>query len=82
MFNLQLPLNLQVTVCEKDWEKLNEKDRGKGFRVPELTESEKDWKQTKAIEEEDELDDDFYLRNRAPRRVKKRRFFIFEEEIP
>jgi hypothetical protein len=82
MFNLQLPFSLQVTVCEKDWETLNEKDWGKGFRVPELTESEKDWKQTKAIEEEDELDDDFCLRNRAIRRVKKRRFLIFEEEIP
>jgi hypothetical protein len=45
---------------EKDSERLNEKDWGIGFRVPELRESEKDWKQTNAIEEEeDELDDDF-----------------------
>jgi hypothetical protein len=36
----------------------------------------------KAIEEEDELEDGFCLRNRAPRRMKKSRFLIFEEEIP
>jgi hypothetical protein len=46
---------------EKDSERLNEKDWGIGFRVPEMRESEKDWKQTNAIEEEDELDDDYLM---------------------